>query len=246
MAATYDGRVPRAIVHIGTHKTGTTTFQRWAHANRGELQAATGVRFYRSMFATGLATRSHFELALVAMRPERWFVGRNIIPEWETPDFGARLEAHLRAELDGEDLIISSEDLSLLRHPDEVATLRELLAGYDLEFIAVRRDPVEFLRSYRAWMSYNALEPSDDPTSVLHATPDSWILDFEALDPLYPGLQWIGYEDAMDRHGSIIPALIEGMGLETAGLPDWRVPPLNVSNGKLRRSINRLRWRLRR
>jgi hypothetical protein len=110
----------------------------------------------------------------------------------------------------------------------------------------VRRDPVEFLRSYRAWMSYNALEPSDDPTSMLYVEPDSWIVDFDALDPLYPGLRWIGYEDAMVRHGSIIPALIEGMGLETAGLPDWRVPPLNVSNGKLRRSINRLRWRLRR
>jgi hypothetical protein len=116
--------VPRAIVHIGTHKTGTTTFQRWADLNRAEILEATGFRYYESMYPSG-APSAHFEIALACLRPD---------------------------------------------------------------------------------------------------------------------LRWVDYHRAMATDASIIPALCEGMGFDRAGIPNWRVPPLN-SGGGLTRWVNRLRWR---
>ncbi|CAB4322883.1 unannotated protein [freshwater metagenome] len=252
----YPERMPKAIVHVGTHKTGTTTFQRWAHANKSAIKDATGYRFFEGMFSsdryTGQFTSdpsnfAHIEFALMCLRPERKFVGHQ---RWhdigQHPDFALRFFEHLAEELNGDDLIISNEELSFIRFPDEVDQLRELLTGYDLEFIAARRNTDDFLRSYSKWMKLRSYEPSSDPHSRFYIEPDSWILDFDSLNALFPALTWVDYDVAMEECGSIIPALIEGMGFQVDALPDWEVPPLNVSSDRLHRRFNRLRWQLRR
>jgi hypothetical protein len=239
----YPRGVPRAIIHLGTHKTGTTTFQRWADRNREALRDATGYRFYESMYPKG-APSAHFEFALATLRPDRMFQARLVEPTWSTPAFRARFEDHLQGQLEGGDIMISCEDLSLIRHVDEVERLHALLDGYDLTHVVVRREPASFLRSYRTWMDLHSLEPSQDPDSYLYVASDSWLLDRTVLATLLPGLHEVDYERAMDDDGSIIPALIEGMGLDRSRIPDWRVPALNSGNRLLRR-WNNLRWRLR-
>ena len=238
--------MPRAIVHIGTHKTGTTTFQRWAELEREGLQRATGFRYCRPMHRERFTSiASHFEFALASIRPERFIQPKQMVRDWDQPEFAVRFAAHLDRELDGEDLMISSEDLSFIRHPDEVERLRQLLPGYDLEFVVVRRDPDGFLRSYRRWMEHQSIAPSPDPESPFHLGPDAWILDTSPLSGLFPGLRWVDYDEAMAAQGSIIPALLEGMGFDPSTVPNWRVPALNSGSAMTRR-INRLRWRRRR
>lgn len=235
--------MPRAIVHIGTHKTGTTTFQRWARMNRNEIQKVTGFRFYESMYQNPTPS-SHFEFAHLAVRPEQTFEARRFQKNWNDPAHQKLIREHIEKQLNGEDIIISSEDLSLIRFHDEVDRFQSLLGAYEPEYIVVRRDPEDFLRSYRKWMKANSLQESTDSRSHLYLGPDTWLLDVDSLDALFPALRWLGYEDAMESHGSIIPALVTAMGFDPEALPPWKVPPLNSGNRLIRR-VNRLRWRRR-
>lgn len=223
--------MPRAIVHIGTQKTGTTTFQTWATRNREALERTTGLRYYRSMYGDYPEVIPPLEFLIVCPRPGRLDTFTSTLPAQMLAELPERLRVHLSTELDGTDILISNEVLSLLRHPDEVDRLRALLTGYDLEFIAVRRDPQDFLRSYRQWMVNMRIEPSMDPTSEFYVEDDTWLLDFDALDPLFPGLRWVDYGDAIARYGSIIPALCEEMGLDPATVPNWRIPARNRAGG---------------
>ena len=243
--------MPRAVVHIGVAKTGTTTFQTWATQHREELRQSAGLRYYRSVFPDRIPARAQFEFGVLSMRPGRENLARDRLSPTALAELPERVRRNLDRELDGEDILISDESLALLRFPDEVERLQQLLLGYDLEFIAVRRDREDFLRSYRRWMANRLLEPSTDPDSPLFVEPDSWLADFEALDAIFPGLRWVEYEAAMDTYGSIIPALCEGMGLDVATLPTWRIRPENRSRGvrarmrKLRRRLARSRHRIR-
>ena len=246
--------MPRAFVHLGTQKTGTTTFQTWAATNREEIKRATGLRYYSSVFLPGLHNRPHIEFALLSIRPDRSLPARDVMAAREARGIASvvtrsnlleRTIAHLEQELDGEDLLISCEGLSLIRHPDEVERLRELLAGYDLEFVVTRRDPAAFLRSYRQWMVNSSFDASSDPLSCFYIEPDTWLLDLDALDPLFPGLRWVDYEDAMSTYGSVTPALFVAMGFPIDDLPDWKVPELNRAEGSTLRT-SRLRRLVRR
>lgn len=243
--------MPRAFVHIGAAKTGTTTFQTWATQNREELRRATGLRYYRSVFPDRNPAVAQFEFGAVCMRPERECFARDLLPPERREQLPEELRFNLIRELDGEDLLISDEGLAQLRFPDEVDRLRELLAGYDLEFIAVRRDRADFLRSYRTWMDNILYAPSTDPQSPFYVEPDSWLADFDALDPIFPGLRWVEYEAAMQQYGSIIPALCEEMGLDLDSIPNWRIPAQNKGHGprarlaKLQRRVERRRRQVR-
>lgn len=237
--------MPRAIIHIGVPKTGTTTFQTWATQNREEIRRATGLRYYRSVFPDRIPAAAQFEFGVLCTRPERECFARNRISPAAVADLPDRVRHNLAQELDGEDLFISDEGLAQLRFPDEVEHLQQLFVGYDLEFIAVRRDRADFLRSYRQWMANLLIEPSTDPDSPCYVEPDSWLADFDAIESVFPGLRWVEYEAAMQTYGSIIPALCEEMGLDPDALPNWRIPNQNVSRGararthKMRRRLNR-------
>lgn len=239
--------MPRAIVHIGVQKTGTTTFQTWATQNREELRRATGLRYYRSVFPDRIPAMAQFEFDVMCTRPERECFARQVLPPERREQLPEELRINLIRELNGEDLLISDEGLACLRFPDEVDILRDLLHGYDLEFIAVRRDRADFLRSYRTWMDNHQYAPSTDPQSPFYVEPDSWLADFDALDPIFPGLRWVDYEAAMQSYGSIIPALCEEMGLDLDSIPSWRIPAQNKGHGprarakKLQRQITRRR-----
>jgi hypothetical protein len=237
--------MPRAIVHIGVAKTGTTTFQTWATQNREGIRRATGLRYYRSVFPDRIPAVAQFEFEILCMRPDRECFARNWISTASLVDLPDRVRRNLAQELDGEDLFISDEGLAQLRYPDEVERLQQLLVGYDLEFIAVRRDRADFLRSYRQWMANLSIEPSTDPDSPCYVEPDSWLADFDAIESIFPDLRWVEYEAAMQTYGSIIPALCEEMGLDLDALPNWRIPKQNASRGpraranKMRRRPNR-------
>ncbi len=243
--------MPRAIIHIGVPKTGTTSFQTWATENREELRRTTGLRYYRSVFPDRIPATGHWEFEVMCIRPERHSLAREFMSSAGRLDLPERLRINLARELNGEDLLISSEGLSNIRFPDEVDRLRQLLVGYDLEFVAVRRDPADFLRSCRAWMANNLFEPSTDPQSTFYVEPDSWLADFDALDPVFPGLRWVEYEAAMQSYGSIIPAICDEIGLDIDSLPNWRIPAQNRSRGvraranKMRRRLNRRKRQLR-
>lgn len=235
--------MPKAQVHIGTHKTGTTSFQNWGDANRSEIQRLTGYRFYESRWSG-----AHVEFPILSLRPELDMPARKV--HCVTPEVEQEMRDHIRSQLNGEDLIISAEGLSFIRFAEEVERLRELLDPYDLDFIVVQRERDDFLRSYTQWMKALNIEPSDDPESSRYLGTDSWILDFDRFPELFPGIKIIDYRQAMNVGGSIIPAIMEGLCADPSTLPGWSDyklnPALSARQLALRNFKRRVKQRLRR
>jgi hypothetical protein len=206
--------VPKAVVHIGTYKTGTTSFQAWGSANRSEIQRLTGYRFYESRWGG-----AQVELPILSLRPELDLGSRKVNHPWITPEVEQEMRDHIRSQLNGENLIISAEGLSFIRFPEEVDRLRELLDPYELEFIVVQREKADFLRSYTQWMAKVNITQRDDPRSVRYVEADSWILEFEKFPSLFPGILIVDYDQAMRDQGSVIPAIMKGLIADTSMLP---------------------------
>jgi hypothetical protein len=174
------------------------------------------------------------------MRPSRDSFARHnwphIIPDEE---YCRTTRERIAQFLDGSSTphqILTNEDLSYLRHPDEFDRLAALV-GYparDVRVVLIVRQPRDFLRSYTAQILKRPdRRPSPDPSSALYVGSDSWLCD---LDPLIGGFTAtfgrsptvIRYEDAMRLHGSTIPPVLEALGLGHDALP-WKSYFLNRS-----------------
>jgi hypothetical protein len=227
----------RALLHIGTPKTGTTSFQEWAWANREVLEETGNTRVYRGLFGA-----NHYEFGLLCKRFSRNGFGELEFPDWCLPEWRAEAGRHIRREVEtaraaGQDLLVSSEVISLLRHEDELARLNELLGGTEARAVAVVRTPEAFLKSWRrqlgpgGWSAHRA--------SAGYTEPDSWLVDYEAMAEAFAlafgmdRLRVVKYEDAIARYGTVIPAIAEALELGPVTLSDpteghW----LNASESK--------------
>ena len=84
------------VLHIGTHKTGTTSLQHFLHNEVGELLASVDA-VYPPGFAVPTA---HAELPLLAVRPELMWPARLRLPEVQDPDWLAAARRHVRGHLE--------------------------------------------------------------------------------------------------------------------------------------------------
>jgi hypothetical protein len=210
----------RAIVHVGTHKTGSTSLQHLLFGRgRSQLRAA-GIE----PFVGGYIPHNHVELHLPAMRPERQsgFKLRNAI---QVDD---RLIATTLAEVAGaaaatplRTMLFSAEGLSLLRYPDEFARLRQLLAPFEVvEIVIVLRDPATFLASYRAQLGPLATTDPARRDDFCYVGPDSWLADYAPRLALFRQtfgaghVHAIDYDAAVAADRSIIPAFVRTIGLD--------------------------------
>jgi hypothetical protein len=232
----------QALIHIGTHKTGTTSFQNWAAASGAPL-AAAGVTWL-----DGRLGPSHAEVPMLTIDADRSLAMRAVHPDWCLPSWQAEAREDIRAqgETAGERLLISSEALSYARRPQEVERLAALFAPRRIHVVAVLREPRSYLRSYRRTLSGMGFEPSRHQGSFAYVEDDSWLLDYEGMLGAYrealgeEAVTVLDYEAELERRGSIIPAILDGFGIEPDGLPDWD----DFRDNRSRRGIG-LRRRLR-
>ena len=187
------------------------------------------------------------EFPILAVRPELDLPSRNGPGRgWDKLEIKREMREHIRSQLDGQDLIISAEGLSFIRSAEEVDRLRELLDPYELDFIVVQRDRADFLRSYVQWMKKSNFKPSADPESCRYVETDSWILDFDIFPKLFPGIKIIDYRQAMNDRGSIIPAIMEGLGTDPSTLPEWSDYKLNTAMSTRALTLRNFKRRLKR
>lgn len=214
----------RAIVHIGLHKTGTTSFQKWADRWQENIAALAGVHYYQGRF-----DRSHFELGLLSHRANRSMAVRSRYPDWCLDEWQAHVRAHIRAEVERpvETLLCSTEVLSHLRHRDEVERLVELLAPRGLTVVVVLREPADFLASYAAELAKRGIQPSPYRDSFAYVESDSWLVRYDELIDVYSrvlgpqNVRALAYEDHVERDGSIIPALARACEIDPDEIP-WQ------------------------
>ena len=224
--------VGRALVHIGTHKTGTTSFQRWAEANREELLVRTKMLYFEGRFG-----ENHLELALACIRRDRSMPSMREHPEWCLEDWqeDTRHNVSVQSFRWTGDLLLSAEGMSYVRHGDEVETLVRLLRPRAVSVVAVLRDPASFLESYRQELLDQGFELSRDPQSFAYVEEDSWLARYDELIAAYAGVlgpehvHTVGYEESLDRYGSTIPAILEQWGADPQRLPRWDDVQENVT-----------------
>jgi len=215
------------LLHIGLHKTGTTSIQYYLRDHE-LLLAAHGVRFPRGY----LRLNNHFELPLTLLRSDRMMNGRLRADEWRDPAWCARLLAQVDDDLAhhrDEVTILSAEDLSLFRYDDEVAPLRALVG--DAEVVAYLRRPEDFLASMGAHYCKPGMAGlSEDPDAYNYVRPGSWRADYDTLLALwrrhFSTVTTLDYDAVTERDGTVVPSFLRLLGID---------PPEDVDGYRLNR-----------
>lgn len=133
----------KIIIHIGVHKTGSSSIQKTLdgfddgktrYARLGDLNHS--IPLY-SIFSSNRFERRHFL--------------RQGLSEKEMAETVAAFDTRLSRELtqDRETLILSAEDLSILKNENDVRSLKQRLSPHTdrIEVLAYMRDPVGFASS---------------------------------------------------------------------------------------------------
>lgn len=237
----------RVILHIGTLKTGTTSFQRWFSDNESAITAATGCRWFHGAFpdareiaAACIDEGRQTPAMALGFFPER---GSDAWLQW-------RQDVHrsVHSQVDAADtpIVVSCEALCLLRTPTEMQRLAELFDPATTDIVLTLRSPAGFLSSWKQHLEHDFFRRSKDPASFAYVGDDSWLVDYESLKNAYATtfhgrLTVIDYDACLARDGSIIPALtatFTDMALDA--LPEWRTYRLNRSARPPRKPVRGL------
>jgi hypothetical protein len=217
-----------AVVHIGTHKTGTTSFQHALSSAAERIEASGEFRLFRSRL-TDVASWA-FEVPLLVIRPALSFPLRRWFPDSSLESAQAAYRRHVLSEFSSEarTVILSQEALSLLRTEAEFNDLRTLFAesGRIPRFVVVLRNRDAFLRSYRAQLARSGMPTTSEyKDSISYTEPDSWLADTASLIHGYhrafgaDSLMVLKYEVLAQDQGSVVPAL-----WRACGLPEYLLP----------------------
>jgi hypothetical protein len=211
--------LPTLYLHIGTHKTGSTSLQRWLNQQRNWL-LQHHFSYYRGLHFPN----NHIECYLAAMRLNRDSFARQAIGEFSA-HYYAEVKQRLAifaAQQPQQHKIISTEGLSLLRFEDELVLLKDLLSVFkaDIKIILYLRDKSSYLASYRAQLAKKPGRlPSNEFWSALYVAEDTWLTDYDSLIKAYAGafgmenLTIIDYDQQMAEYGDIIPAFVNALNL---------------------------------
>jgi hypothetical protein len=178
----------RTIIHIGQHKTGTTSIQHYLKDNRDEL-AERGLYVPDSLAGDG--NPSHFLLNIYSLEENRFSYMKERLLEIKDSEYFITLKQNLendiaqhyqRAESQGcKDIIWSNEGLYLLNSVGEYQKLYELFHKYSLETVCICcfRDVASYRKSYIEQHKKMGIESSDDKDSYRYVEADSWLFDYE-------------------------------------------------------------------
>ncbi len=238
-----DSHARDVVLHIGTHKTGTTSFQATLAASAASL-ASHGVHVFQSgltVFQSGRtksAGWSH-ELPLISLRSELNIPLRCMFPDSSLQSMQSQMLQDCISQMQSpaRRVVASHEALSFIRTRKEVERLIEALDGRVCKVVCVLREAESFLQSWK-----NQLAKTGQATSSAHfesymnTDPDSWIVDWEELIGAYAGVLGreavtvLDYERETQNHGTIIHALWSACGLPESLRPNHSAEWLNSSH----------------
>ena len=122
-----------------------------------------------------------------------------------------------------ENLIFTTEGLSLLRHRDELVKLKEILDCdcNEIKFILFLRDKKDYLKSYTKQLYKTpGRKKSQNYWSALYIEEDTWLTEYDDdLISAYNGVFGDGsvvvidYDKEMGKHGNIIYSFASVAGL---------------------------------
>jgi hypothetical protein len=221
------------IVHIGLHKTGTTSIQHFLRENRNRLQGL-GFYFYHGIHID----QNHVELHAATMRPDRTSTFRMksglVFDDSYLKATCKRVNAFLN-QIENGTAVFSAEGLSLLRYVDEVEKLASIMPA-DIKIVAYLRNPEDYLRSHANQLSEVGITGITDKTSHAYMASDTWMIDYEQRLEAYrttfgqDNVIVVDYDDACARDSNVIPSFLRLLNLEKEfSEKDWQCIRRNQS-----------------
>jgi len=211
-------------LHIGTHRTGSTSIQRWL-ADHREWLAARGYAVYEGLHIPA----NHVELYLAAMRRNRDSFAKQSFRGWSFgADYRALVSRRVREHLalhPARQGVFTTEGLSLLRHEDELDALQNVLgeAAARTSILLFLRNRQDYLNSYRTQLaSQPGRIPATDYWSALYVEDDTWLTDYDQLVAAYArtfgghNVTVIDFDKEVAVHGSVLPSFLAWLGIPQA------------------------------
>ena len=194
--------MPGIVLHIGLRKTGTTSIQKFLHANR-ELLLEKGILYPKAGLPVKESLYAHHDLAaeLTGIRPP------TVLGSWD----------QLTRELDefkGKLAFISSELFSVAI-PEKIAELHKRFPGHQLYILLYLRDPEKFIISlYKAQIKgHNEFRYF---RHFIRRKPD--LIDYDPL--LAKWMDVFGKDnlvvknyDTLSSHDHLLSNLVDSLGL---------------------------------
>lgn len=211
--------VEHAILHIGLHKTGTTSIQAFLQRKREGL-LARDIDVYRGLYHPG----NHFELHAAALRRERmspFKARRNVVMDDAACE---SIRDRVRGFLDrthSTKVVFSGEGMCYLRYDDEFERLAQLVPARRIQIVMCVREAGAWLKSYDKEMRKHPLTTpvTDDKDSCWYLGPDSWLADIEGRVENFrrffgsDNVTVFRYEQALQEFGNVIPGFLRTIGL---------------------------------
>ena len=177
----------RTLIHIGQHKTGTTSIQHYLRQRRTEL-AQRGL--YVPDSVAGYDHPSHYILNVYALNENRFSSMKEQLLIIKPPEYFSGLRQELerdiskhysRADEQGcKDVIWTNEGLYLLNSTQEYFRLRELFDRHSSSIVCVCcfRDVESYRESYARQLLKQAIPLSTDKDSYRYLHADFWLFDY--------------------------------------------------------------------
>ena len=178
----------RTIIHVGQHKTGTTSTQVYLHDNAKEL-LRQGVYFPRDL--AGSDAVSHFPLNIYALDEGRMSDRKEVMLRDEGQEAIDRMRMLVPEDVrrhyevassKGADTVLwSNEGLYLCNSDTEYQRVIDLFRPYSSEIVAVCcfRDVESLKESLLKQYKRRGVEPGTDPNGDRYLGEGSWILDHD-------------------------------------------------------------------
>lgn len=208
----------RILLHAGTHKTGTSSFQQFM-VDQADWLRAQGVEPYIETRPEAPGPNAAL-LAHDLLRAEV-MTGSRLAGTMPPAGLGRMLQAigHMRgviAAARGRDLLISAEAFGFFRKAEERQWLAAACHGLPIVPLVVFREEAGWRRSWRAQIARNpGITPERMSAPGFPLLPDWWFdrgairRFWERTGPLVE----VDYDAARARDGSVLPALCAALGL---------------------------------
>jgi hypothetical protein len=210
--------MPRFIVHVGTHKTGSTSIQKFLSENESYLAANN------LAFVSGLDGKPNFkDLFHGSCRRDRRQLMNLRKPKLKNRIFrNFRLKRRLAtaaSKSGGKTVIVSTELLSMLREADEIKKLSTFFPkNSEFEVVVVLREKKSFLASFQRQIRAQGKHESDQQGHASYVKPDSWLTDYLAIQETFrlltPKITVIDYNAAMASDANIIASFMRAIGAD--------------------------------
>lgn len=198
---------PTLYLHVGLHKTGTTSFQRYCW------------REHRWLLAQGLAV-FHWEgevnvykLGTSTWRPSTRPLGEAGLPGQLAQQrvWQARL-ADFAARHPQQNLLVSTEAISHARTEAEMEALKRILpTGYRVHALLVTRDKEAWWASCCNQVRKQGRENFSNPNAPEYLDPEGWLMDWDVLRALLRA--HVDELTELPHQSDITPALLAVMGV---------------------------------